>query len=177
MLYPNFLVRMYKVYIEPIITYGLLIYGSASKADLQKFHSHQKRAFRGMFNKREFDCFSSTLDEYFVLMPHELSVMELSEFLKRCSNGFSPNSSIGIRWRQAMPKTFHKKERLLPICRNRSGSRSLIYRACKLYNVLKKIDHPIRGLPLPHPKFFNSDINCLELFVFRNQKLLHNICN
>ena len=42
--YPHkWLVRMYKFYIESNITYGMLIYGTAPKTDLQKFIQNKKK--------------------------------------------------------------------------------------------------------------------------------------
>ena len=143
-----------------------------------KLFHNRNESFRVIFSKTKFCHISSFLDKYFVLMPQELYVMELSKFLKRCFNDFFPTASIGNRWRQTRPKTFHKKRHLLPISRKKSGSISLIYRALKLYYVLKKIDHPFFGLRLPHPKFFTrSDIISLKQLVFRNKELLLNICN
>ena len=81
------LVRIYMQYIERIITYGILTYGTSSKTDLQNFHSQrEKNSF--IFSKKKLDHFSRILDEFFVLMPQELYVMELSNFLKRCLSSF-----------------------------------------------------------------------------------------
>ena len=86
-------------------------------------------------------------------MPQELYVMELGKFLIRCLKGSFPSSSIGNWWVRLVPKTFLKNRRLLPIWRDKSGSRNPIYRACKLNSILKKNDHPFLGLRL---KIFNK---------------------
>ena len=125
------LVRMYKVHIEPKIRHEVLIYGTASETVFQNFHSHEKKS-RVIVNKKS-DHILRILDEYFALMSQALYVMELSKILKRCLNGFFPNSSIGNRWIQSIPKIC-----LLPISRNKSVSRSPFYRDCELYNFLKK---------------------------------------
>ena len=91
---------------------------------------------------------------------------------------FFPNSSMRNRWKQTEPKTFQKRRRLVPIYRIKLGSRSLIYRACKLHKFSKKIDYLFLGLRLPHPNFSKkSDINCLKKFVIWSHDFLHNICN
>ena len=93
----NSLMKMYKVYFEPIITYEILIYGTASKTDSQRIHSKQEKKSNSSWTKK-IDPMPSILDLYFILMPQELYVMELSIFLKHCVNGFFRNSSLGNRW-------------------------------------------------------------------------------
>ena len=144
---------------------------------ISKKNRSQQKKIRVIFNKWKFDHISSILDDFLVLIPQELYVIKLGEFLKRCVFGFFPSSSIEKRWNQTMPKTFHKKRRLLHISRNKSAWRSLFYRSCEPYNVLRKTGHPFAALYLPHLKIFTkSDSNCLKQFLFRNQEFLHNIC-
>ena len=84
---------------------------------------------------------------------------------------------IGNRWIQTVLKTFHKKN-VLPICRNKSGSRSLIYRACKIYNFLKKLaifslacTYHIQNFPKRATLIFWSNLYSGVM------KVLHSICN
>ena len=69
---------MYKVYIEQIFIYRILIYGTASKTDLQKSHSTEKK----------FHLSSSILDESCSNATGAL-LMELCKFLNRLNGFFS----------------------------------------------------------------------------------------
>ena len=142
----------------------------------KKFIHNRKKFSESFSTKVNSGQIASNLDQYFVLMPQELHVMQL-KFLERCLDGLFPNSSIGNRWIQTVPKTFLKKRRLLPICRNKWGSKVFFIAHVRYIKIWRK-NHPSHGLHLPHPKFFKrSDMNCLKQLVFRNHELLHNFWN
>ena len=52
--YKNFkkhkLVRLYKVYVQPVLQYGVLLNGVANKSDFQKLEWGQSRIFRFLFS-------------------------------------------------------------------------------------------------------------------------------
>ena len=59
----TFLLRFYQVYAKPLISYGILVYGCASKTSLSKIFSMQKRILRTIF-RRKFNHITEKLSEY-----------------------------------------------------------------------------------------------------------------
>ena len=60
----TFLLKFIQVYAKPLISYGILVYGCASKTNLNKILLMQKRIFRTIFFRRKFDHITENFSEY-----------------------------------------------------------------------------------------------------------------
>ena len=60
-----------------MIRYGLLIYGSAAKANLEKIEKAQRRIWRAIIFKKKIDSFKETIENHKVLTFLELYVLEV----------------------------------------------------------------------------------------------------
>ena len=71
------LLRFYLAYVVPITSYGLLVCGSTSKTNLEKFHLFQKRILRSTFFKRKFEHITSKFIELGLETVHEINLSQL----------------------------------------------------------------------------------------------------
>ena len=55
------MLKFYHSYAKSIITYGLLIYGSASKTDLQRLENCYRRIFRAIIFERKLIFFATSM--------------------------------------------------------------------------------------------------------------------
>ena len=54
------LLMFFEVYAKPVILYGLLVYGSSNKSNLEKVSMKQEQIIRTIFHYRKFDSTSKT---------------------------------------------------------------------------------------------------------------------
>ena len=55
LLHKNQLIFAYKIYVQPILQYGALIYGTAAKSDIKKPNNKIKHLVRIIYGKRKFE--------------------------------------------------------------------------------------------------------------------------
>ena len=71
------LLKFYLAYVVPIISYGLLVYGSTSKTNLEKIYICQKRILRTIFFKRKYDHITIKFNDLGINTVHEIYVTQL----------------------------------------------------------------------------------------------------
>ena len=90
------LLKFYLAYVVPIISYGLLVYGSTSKTNLEKIYICQKRILRTIFFKRKCDHITTKFNDLGIDRVHEIYLTQffketIFKYLKRStSNGMIP---------------------------------------------------------------------------------------
>ena len=78
------LLMFYNSFAKSRICYGLLIYGSAAKANLSKIEKTQRRILRAIFFKKKFDSLHDLLRRNEILTVFELFVLEnIKEFFRQ----------------------------------------------------------------------------------------------
>ena len=73
----NQLLLFYESYVKSVITYGLIFYGCTTKTNMNEIFILQKRNFRAIFFKREFDSVQSIMSKFKLLNIFELYVSEI----------------------------------------------------------------------------------------------------
>ena len=79
--------KFYQTYIEPIITYGSLVYGCTSRHQLNPNYIIQKKVLRTFHFKPQFHCSREMFFQKGVLNVFELYAMELFEFCLKSVRG------------------------------------------------------------------------------------------
>ena len=87
------LLRFYDAYAKSIIEYGILIYGSASKSDLETIHIIQKRILRTILWKKFCDWTQEEVIKYKIYSVYELYAAHL---LKEVFNQIRDNSPMKL---------------------------------------------------------------------------------
>ena len=87
-LYPRkCLLMFYNSFARSIISYGILVYGSAAKTNLKKIENAQRRIIRAIFFKKRSESISNLLLENKILTVFELYIEELvKELFKQLRN-------------------------------------------------------------------------------------------
>ena len=79
----HILVRLYKIYVQPVLQYGVLLYGVANKSDLQKLEWLQSRIFRLLFSAKRFQSIDELRCKHMLFSVKELHIYELIKLLSR----------------------------------------------------------------------------------------------
>ena len=72
----------YKIYVQPIINYGVLVYGTSSKTTLQPLEEKIKQIARIMFKKRKTEPTLQNREKYKMHSIKDLHIFELFKKLK-----------------------------------------------------------------------------------------------
>ena len=75
------MLRFYKAYIIPTITYGILIYGNTSQSHLTEIMKLQKRILRAIFFKPRYELIKVILNENKLLTVFDLYFFEIFKYL------------------------------------------------------------------------------------------------
>ena len=75
------MLRFYKAYVNPTITYGILIYGNTSQSHLTEIMKLQKRILRAFFFKRRYESIKEIMDENKLLTVFDLYFFEMFKYL------------------------------------------------------------------------------------------------
>ena len=149
------LLNFYSSFAKSIITYGLLVYGSAAKTNLKKIESAQRRILRAIFCKNKYESIEQLFEKNNILTVFELYVMEVCRELFKQLKSESPLCfQDGIDFCQY--NTRRKEKGLLPLtyCRTVIRAKSVDNRLRKAYNWLK--DHDL--IPVDLPKMSTAQI-------------------
>lgn len=172
------LYRYYDVYMKPVITYGILVYGATRYNFLKKILLLQKKAIRLInFLKRN----ASTHEIFFekrILTVHELFVYELLKFVVMAKRNDLPENKFHEYFQTtACYDTRRTQKGLLRNLKNRSKfmEQSIISKGIKLYNYLITIDYlpkDLNDLKSNSVKsFYHSSINV----IIQNEALINTI--
>ena len=139
------MLQAYKVYIQPIIQYGVLIYGTTNKSNLMPLERVQKLVWRIIFGIRKYDSINAIRQKHKLLNVRELHVYEL---LKILSKNLRNNDGTNLLCNIIKPKEINfegKRKKMLKNSKLRtSESQKLIYtRVRKLHNILNRWDENI----------------------------------
>ena len=134
------LVKHYKSYINPVILYGILVYGCTTKTTLDPVFKLQKKLIRIIFNKKR-DFHSEILFEkanvpnIYDLYSRELMKFSLLAAIKNTSSYTVTNlihlNEAHVKTRKACQGMFS-----IPTIKKNVQKRSLSYRGCKVLNYL-----------------------------------------
>ena len=75
------MIRVYKTYVQPIIQYGVLAYGSTTKGILQPIDNKINRLLRIIFFKKKFESTTKIREESNIYSTQELHIYELLKLL------------------------------------------------------------------------------------------------
>ena len=86
--YKNFfkrhkLVQLYKLYVQPVLQYGVLLNGVANKSDFQKLEWRQSRIFRLLFSSMRLHSIDELRCKHKLFSVNELHIYELIILLSR----------------------------------------------------------------------------------------------
>ena len=87
------LIKLYKLYVQPVLQYGVLIYGCAGKSELKQLNWSQNHIIRIIFGLKKFNSVRDVREKYKLLTPMELHLYEL---LKLMSKSLRQSSDCGI---------------------------------------------------------------------------------
>ena len=74
------LVLVYKSFVQPVIQYGVLIYGTANKKSLKYIEVKNKQISRIIFGKQSHQSTANEREKYGILLEKELHIYELLKF-------------------------------------------------------------------------------------------------
>lgn len=77
-------IRLYKIYIRPILTYGCAVWSNSAKTHLNKIQIQQNKCLRMALNKK----YSSKITD----LHSSANIEYISEFIDKLSNKFYSNS-------------------------------------------------------------------------------------
>ena len=75
------MIRVYKTYVQPIIQYGVIAYGSTTKSILQPIDNKVNRLLRIIFFKKKFESTTKIREENNIYSTQELHIYELLKLL------------------------------------------------------------------------------------------------
>ena len=100
-------VTFYKMYIQPVIAYGILIYGCTAKNNLDPILKLQKRILRIIYNKPYMYPTRNLFQRAGLLTVHELFIRELLKFAVKNYSNFP--SSVNERVTRSTKKCLLKQ--------------------------------------------------------------------
>ena len=127
----NQLINYYKTYAQPVLQYGILIYGCVKKSNLYAIHKSQKRFFRIAFRKRYRDSISDKLEKLKIASVFELHIYEL---FKRVVN----KKEVSQCGKCYVTRAKESRINSLPINKCKAKQLSVDFRTTFLENLLKK---------------------------------------
>ena len=96
--------KMYNIYVEPHIAYGVLIYGASSKFQMDRIWLKQS-IFRCIFNRRFRDHITDVMDRNLILAPCEMYILELTKFIYRCYSNEETDENISTNFIKTFPSS------------------------------------------------------------------------
>ena len=142
------LLNLYSSFAKSIITYGLLVNGSAAKTNLNKIESALRKFLRAIFCKNKYESIEQRFEKSNILTVFDLHVMEVCrEIFKQLKSESPICFQDGLRLCQY--NTRSKGTSLLPLtyCRTVTPAKSVDSRLLKAYNWLN--DHDIKPVDVP----------------------------
>ena len=132
----------YNAYARSVICYGLLIYGSAARTNLEKIEMAQRRIIRAILFKKKYDSLQDILRQTKLNTVFELFILDVFReiFNQLRSNGTTKFSKLVAETKHQ--KTRGSKKGILPIpySRTKSKSKSVELTLIRGYNWLLKLN-------------------------------------
>ena len=86
------LIKLYKFNVQPVLQYGVLIYGCAGKLELKQLNWSQNHKIGIIFGLKKFNSVREVIEKHKLLTPVELHQYEL---IKLMSRSLGPSSDSG----------------------------------------------------------------------------------
>ena len=155
------MLRFYKAYVNPTITYGILIYGNTSQSHLTEIMKLQKRILRAIFFKRRYESIKEIMDENKLLTVFDLYFFDMFKYLFMELRSDRKNGFLSqIYSQKSGPCTRSKTKGLIKVAKfsTTAKQRSLTVRIVQAFNYLKQ-----NGL-IPVNIHEMSEVSCLRLY-------------
>ena len=144
----NFLIRYYNVYVKPIISYGLLVYGCTSKTQLLPVFYMQKKVLKIILCKSKMSHTSDLFEVTGTSNVYDMYTIELLKFCIQSTSNLCPttclNSLFAVKDTQSMStRSTNLGLFELPCAKSSKIRHSVRYRGCKLLNYLLGLNAPL----------------------------------
>ena len=152
------LLRFYKAYVNPTITYRILIYGKPSQSHLSEIMKNKKRILRAIFFKSRYESIEEIKDENKLLTVFDLYFLRcLSTYLWNCDRTKKWFSVSGLLPKNG-PCTRSKAKGVIKVATfSTAKQRSLTVRIVQAFNYLQQDDL------IPVNIHEMSEVGCLRL--------------
>ena len=138
------LILFYKLHINPLVQYGVLIYGCTSYSQLSPIHKIQKRIVRTMFRLPKYANVSEIMLRNELLTVYELHVYELFKFTLNCLRGEHSHQSLNdllcIQSANYSLRSVKRQDAKVPFGNLKKLDQSLSMRIPLFYNRLNAAD-------------------------------------
>ena len=132
------LIKFYIAYVIPLISYGLLAYGSTSKSNLDKIYLAQKKIIRTIFFLRKYDHVSEYFSKFQLQSEHEIFISQLFSETIFQFLGKSPLKFLNLDYVKTRRSTRSNSLGCipLPLRKSKLAQNSVSYKTVKCYNFL-----------------------------------------
>ena len=175
----HLLMQYYKSNVQPIIQYGILVYGCCSFSSLKPILTLQKKILKFIYFRKKDDHSEDIFLENSILTVYELHIYELIKFVLKSIHKLHAEDFLNNLFQfEKNKKTRRGNMELLiePLCKRKIQMFSVYFRGAKLYNALQK-----QGL-LPSPSIqktvkevMNDYHKLKEQYILNNGELVRHI--
>ena len=88
------MLQLYRIYIQPVFQYGVLIYGSANKTDLLALEKIQELVWRILSGVKKFNSINNLRQKHRLLSIRELLVYQLMKCLSKTIRNEHHNTEL-----------------------------------------------------------------------------------
>ena len=88
------MLHLYKIYIQPVLQYGVLIFGSANKTDLLALEKIQKLVWRILYGVKKFNSINNIRQKHRLVSIRELHFYELMKCLSKTIRNEHHNTEL-----------------------------------------------------------------------------------
>ena len=137
------LLRYYRSNINPVLQYGVLIYGCCSYSSLTPLFLLQKKILKFIYFRKRTDSSEDIFADNKILSVYELHIYELIKFVLNSINNFHSDECLNSLFTfQNFSSTLSSCLNLLkvPSFKTKIQRSSIQYRSTILYNELRKVD-------------------------------------
>ena len=167
----NSVISFYYDYAQSVITYGLIKYGFTYKTNLESIHKAQRRIFRAIFYRRQWDTLQYVYTKHKFLTVYEMFIGEVVKEVFKRLRLESPRVYLDTSLGGHDYNTRRKQKGLLPFTYNR-----LVLKQRSLTNVPRKAYNWLRLLNLIPPELRNFTAEQVNKIV-RNINEVHVVDN
>ena len=175
----EYLFLIYKVYLQPIFQYGVLIYGTADKTKLLKLEARQKQIIRNCFCLRKFNSLQEIKEKYKICYIRELHIYELlkllTQIIRRTHSSQVINDIITEEELREVLDDNHTRKKLRSLEKlTKNNKKKIKNRVRILFNSIIKFDsNIIRNLLTCETKKLNSLLhNYRDIYICNNKDLI-----
>ena len=175
----EYLFLIYKVYLQPIFQYGVLIYGTADKTKLLKLEARQKQIIRNCFCLRKFNSLQEIKEKYKICYIRELHIYELlkllTQIIRRTHSSQVINDIITEEELREVLDDNHTRKKLRSLEKlTKNNKKKIKNRVRILFNSIIKFDsNIIRNLLTCETKNLNSLLhNYRDIYICNNKDLI-----